>query len=129
MAKDKFRRVVHTHDENAKMEFCVERGAGDFPTLIDVSEFLSVCQETADAFCTDAEAEEVMGIVQQALADTRPVEAVPVVHSEWIPTDDGGLFDEKCKRCGCYHHAWEAFGYYCQHCGAKMDGGKHEKRD
>lgn len=64
-----------------------------------------------------------MAIVNEAPT----VDAVPVVHSEWIPVDDDGdPGDTKCKRCGCYHHVWEAFGYYCQHCGAKMDGGKKD---
>jgi len=45
-------------------------------------------------------------------------DVVPVRHGRWIELGDG---DCKCSMCGCYHHAWEAYGYYCQHCGARMD--------
>ena len=43
----------------------------------------------------------------------------PVRHGRWIELENG---DCKCSLCGCYHHVWEAYGYYCQHCGARMDG-------
>ena len=45
-------------------------------------------------------------------------DVAPVRHGQWIELEDG---DCKCSLCGCYHHAWEAHGYYCQHCGARMD--------
>ena len=48
-----------------------------------------------------------------------PVADVALVrHGRWIELENG---DCKCSLCGCYHDAWEAYGYYCQHCGAKMD--------
>ena len=46
-------------------------------------------------------------------------DVAPVQHGHWIELENG---DCKCSLCGCYHHTWEAYGYYCQHCGAKMDG-------
>lgn len=49
------------------------------------------------------------------------IEVIPVRHGHWIELENG---DCKCSLCGCYHHTWEAHGYYCQHCGAKMDGDK-----
>lgn len=45
-------------------------------------------------------------------------DVVPVRHGRWVELEDG---DCKCSLCGCYHHTWEAHGYYCQHCGALMD--------
>ena len=130
MTKVKIHRVVNTHDEHAKVEFCVERGAGNFPPLIDVSEFYSVCQETADAFCTDAEAEEVMGIVQQALADTRPVDAVPVVRCKGCYYQDKMLCYRICQRgCSPVYVEPEGFCKWGKSWGADDHGGKHEKVD
>ena len=56
------------------------------------------------------------------------IDAVPVVHGEWIELDDG-LVAGACSVCG-----WEAYYYeddvagmpYCPNCGAKMDG---ERKD
>ncbi len=51
-------------------------------------------------------------------------QAVPIPpHGRWIELENG---DCKCSLCGCYHHTWEAHGYYCQHCGARMDDTKNE---
>lgn len=50
----------------------------------------------------------------------------PVRHGRWVELEDG---DCKCSLCGCYHHAWEAHGYYCQHCGARMDGAEPPKEE
>ena len=53
-----------------------------------------------------------------------PAEDVaPVRHGRWIELENG---DCKCSLCGCYHHTWEAYGYYCQHCGARMDGDNND---
>ena len=49
-----------------------------------------------------------------------------VQHGHWIELENG---DCKCSRCGCYHHTWEAYGYYCQHCGAKMDESEEKGND
>lgn len=46
-------------------------------------------------------------------------EAVPVVHAEWIPQNDG-LTKFVCSNCKTYNQ--DGFGNYCRHCGAKMDG-------
>lgn len=51
-------------------------------------------------------------------------DVVPVRHGRWIELENG---DCKCSLCGCYHHTWEAHGYYCQHCGALMDKDGDEK--
>lgn len=46
-------------------------------------------------------------------------DVAPIMHGRWIELENG---DCKCSLCECYHHAWEAHGYYCQHCGARMNG-------
>lgn len=49
------------------------------------------------------------------------IDAVPVVHGEWIVMDEG-ITRFQCSACGAKNHRtrWD----YCPHCGAKMDGGK-----
>ena len=63
--------------------------------------------------------------------DAQPtIDAVPVVHGEWI---DMKLGDElmpticKCSVCGA---TWAGVGgyIYCPNCGARMDGGEHDIR-
>ena len=52
-----------------------------------------------------------------------PAEDVkPVVHAHWIRHDGNEKYDE-CSNCHCAYNScgWEAYGYYCPHCGAKMD--------
>lgn len=61
------------------------------------------CQEYANIFSIPA-------------ADVRPA-----VRGKWIAVEGGEPGDRKCNICGCFHHAWEAHGYYCQHCGARME--------
>lgn len=52
--------------------------------LIDPTDFRQVCKEIAEYFCdTEMEIEEVMGVVDQALVNTRVVNAV------------------YCPQCGC----------------------------
>ena len=59
--------------------------------------------------------------VRMIISNAPTIEAEPVKHGHWIAVENGNDGDAKCSRCGCYHHVWEAYGYYCQHCGAKMD--------
>ena len=53
------------------------------------------------------------------------IDAVPVVHGEWIPVDIGdgnpGV-NLECSHCGRWVKQKEMF---CPKCGAKMDGGKN----
>ena len=61
------------------------------------------------------------------ISEVPTIDAVPVVHSNWVPTSE---FDEvygyvfKCKSCG-----GETIGttLFCQKCGAKMDGKSGEE--
>lgn len=72
--------------------------------------------------CRLLEREEV-----NAYIDRMPtVDAVPVVHGEWIECDDYGDIHYQCSECGdeCYSEDGtpsENFMYYCPRCGAKMD--------
>lgn len=72
-------------------------------------QYCASCDETEQALNTAIE--EVKAIPA--------ADVVPVRHGRWVELEGG---DSKCSLCGCYHHTWEAHGYYCQHCGAKMDG-------
>ena len=46
------------------------------------------------------------------------VDAAPVVHGRWIPSENGGYHCSVCdKRFGFVFD-----NYYCHNCGAKMDG-------
>lgn len=53
------------------------------------------------------------------------VDAVEVVHGEWIKADSMPR-SAKCSECNCWitrHTINENWFRYCPHCGAKMDGG------
>lgn len=62
------------------------------------------------------------------------IEAVPVVHGEWISEYDGFEWDVRCSVCGeealikeggSHDHAYSR---YCPNCGAKMRG-EHDEAD
>ena len=56
-----------------------------------------------------------------ALQNVPAVEAVPVVHGEWIK-EEGAFFPTyKCSVCRAKHGA--IWFKYCPSCGAKMKGG------
>lgn len=55
--------------------------------------------------------------------DFPTVDAVEVVHGEWIVCGDGEYVPFMCSHCGkttSWYHAQTA--NYCPNCGAKMDG-------
>ena len=62
--------------------------------------------------------------------DAPTVDAVPVVHGEWLPIKDdyGHLYQGQCSRCGCeplrnpFHSPWR----FCPNCGAN-NGAKMER--
>lgn len=64
------------------------------------------------------------GIVQWVLSHTPTVDAVEVVHGEWVVCGDGEYVPFMCSACGkttSWYHAQTA--NFCPNCGAKMDGG------
>ena len=57
--------------------------------------------------------------------DKQPtIEAVPVVHGEWLSDlDENGKLKttwRKCSMCGCLNYSKKP--NFCPNCGAKMDG-------
>lgn len=63
-----------------------------------------------------------------ALMNIPAVDAVPVVHGEWVARDDGILYCSNCRAVKPYDVTdgdsisyWP--GDWCRHCGAKMDVG------
>jgi hypothetical protein len=63
------------------------------------------------------------------LLDMEKVDAVPVVHAEWIDTQpeyhDGFHRNaHKCSNCGDYYTTEYDDLFFCPRCGAKMDGKK-----
>lgn len=66
-------------------------------------------------------------------------DAAPVVYGQWIIGVDDDDFDVKCSKCG-WTDNFEVAGiaaveriaktmYYCQNCGARMDGGDSDAAD
>lgn len=74
-------------------------------------------------------AEKVLALCIRAVDEAAAVDAVPVVHGQWIHTkiedsDWGGTFNSwKCSVCGYYAGRNPTGTNYCPNCGAKMDGG------
>ena len=62
--------------------------------------------------------------VEQEIKDAPTVDAVEVVHGEWISYLDGDyIMPERYYRCSeCCDRGWGRKWPYCPNCGAKMDG-------
>ena len=79
---------------------------------------------------------EDLQFCQEAIDMAPAVDAVPVVHGQWI---DNGMCDHKparfrnpdkwtiykCSECG-YSNGRRKNANYCPNCGAKMDGGNED---
>ena len=61
--------------------------------------------------------------IKKAILKSPTIDAVPVVHGEWIPAKDpyDRVYCYRHAGCGCEHNEQSAF---CPNCGAKMDGEK-----
>ena len=67
---------------------------------------------------------------QQVVDEQPTIDAVPVVHGEWIKTDDNICYARICSVCrkhvrvciGLRCHDCDTEANYCPNCGAKMDG-------
>lgn len=73
----------------------------------------------------------LFGDLYGAIVDAPAVDAVPVVHGEWVFGKNHGDFVEaSCTACnGILLVKWyDKIGEYryCPNCGAKMDGGEEE---
>lgn len=76
---------------------------------------------------TNSESIHIDCIVDEAVGNAPTVDAVPVVHGEWLPTNDENK--KRCSRCDVIHliAQYPAVGAnLCPACGAKMDGGNEE---
>ena len=52
------------------------------------------------------------------------IDAVPVVHGEWVVCGDGENVPWMCSHCGktTAHKYKTMYGKFCPNCGARMDG-------
>ena len=92
------------------MAECIEREA----TIKRIKEVYCVgCNSYNGVRCRACGTGDAIDIIE----DAPTVDAVPVVHGEWIHHDDGVV---TCSECG---NAESSDSYYCRYCGAKMDGG------
>lgn len=68
----------------------------------------------------------VMGMLLHWIRRQKAVDAVQVVHGEWI-YDHWCEF--KCSNCGHWSDSkpYKGRENYCPNCGAKMDGGKDDR--
>lgn len=67
--------------------------------------------------------------VRQALKNAPAADVAPVVHGEWLETNDKNK--KKCSRCRVIHliAQYPAGNIdYCPNCGAKMDGGNENDK-
>lgn len=85
--------------------------------LIDVNVLIDrIKQEPTDGMYTH----EILNVIAEQLT----VDAVEVVHGEWVVCGDGEYVPFMCSACGkttSWYHAQTA--NFCPNCGAKMDGG------
>ena len=92
-------------------------------------------KELENAANEDLQEDECKAILTSAIAlksfvNRQPtVDAVPVVHAEWIDTQpeyhDGFHRNaHKCSNCGDYYTTEYDDLFFCPRCGAKMDGEK-----
>ena len=88
------------------------------PRLIDANVFECVCVNgKSEDFCNG-----VLYVLD--MIDAQPtIDAVEVVHGEWVVCGDGEYVPFMCSACGkttSWYHKQTA--NYCPNCGAKMDG-------
>lgn len=72
--------------------------------------------------CEDLKGRRAVEAVAKLINEAPEVDAVPVVHAEWVGIEYDTLF--KCSKCG--YLTDYMLTDFCPDCGAKMDGGKAE---
>lgn len=108
--------------------------------LIDAEELERLFNAQIEQGATDA-----FDAFDDALQDALTIDAVPVVHAMWIPSesdfdDDDTLFDVEewcdwqccaCREDICYDDPMpiRLLPKYCPNCGARMDGGDRDAAD
>ena len=92
--------------------------------LIDANKFaIGVALYMAENAYLNDTALDVLKKVSDWLDKEPTVDAVEVVHGEWVVCGDGEYVPFMCSACGkttSWYHAQTA--NYCPNCGAKMDG-------
>lgn len=85
---------------------------------------LTICYEIGDAPCRSCWLDDAL----TDLEDAPTIDAVPVVHGEWIDESFGYNWYGKCSVCGEAYNidSWYGSFNFCPNCGARMDG---ERRD
>lgn len=99
--------------------------------LIDADEFIREVDEEADTRLLGYDGGVNLSDVKEWIDAQPTVDAVEVVHGEWIVCEEdlNGEVTYKCSNCGdelvtlC---GFEIDWNYCPECGAKMDGGDKE---
>ena len=69
-------------------------------------------------------------LLRMAVKEQPTIDAVEVVHGEWVVCGDGEYVPFMCSACGkttSWYHAQTA--NYCPNCGARMDGERKENHD
>lgn len=76
---------------------------------------------------SDFSAAVIETVQDEYLRNMPPVDAAPVVHGRWLPTNDDNK--KKCSQCDVIHLIAQyphGQANYCPNCGAKMDGGNED---
>lgn len=85
--------------------------------------------EDLTAMKKEYDAISIDGMIK-ALKEAPTADVAPVVHSEWVMIPVNGVARYRCGNIDCCRLM--PFGCspgelgFCPHCGARMDGGKHE---
>lgn len=87
--------------------------------LIDADQFILTLM---DAVLSSVDEDTILDLV-----DSIPtVDAVPVVHAQWIEDGSGIIICPECKRG---YNLIAKYTHYCPNCGAIMDGGADHEAD
>lgn len=70
---------------------------------------------------TVEEVTKVTDVVSAGLRDLPAVDAVPIVHAQWIEEPDR-YHHWHCSACGFVEGIVSQFYHYCPNCGAKIGG-------
>lgn len=98
--------------------------------LVNRSEVKNIAKGFTFTFAE--ERQRYMDFLDYCLENAPIVDAVPVVHAEWIDTQPdyhSGFYGNahKCSNCNDYYTTEYDDLFFCPRCGAKMDGKKAQE--